>query len=43
MPLLLREAAPYLRLILILRDPGERLYSAYNYYRQVLGSVCVCV
>jgi hypothetical protein len=33
MPLLLREAAPYLRLVLMLRDPGERLYSAYHYYR----------
>ncbi|KAI8472649.1 MAG: P-loop containing nucleoside triphosphate hydrolase protein [Monoraphidium minutum] len=33
MPRLLREAAPYLRLILMLRDPGERLYSAYHYYR----------
>ena len=33
LPRLLREAAPYLRLIVMLRDPGDRLYSAYHYYR----------
>jgi hypothetical protein len=33
MPALLREAQPYLRLIVMLRDPVDRYYSAYHYYR----------
>jgi hypothetical protein len=33
MPQLLREAQPYLRLILMLRNPVDRYYSAYWYYR----------
>ncbi|KAF8065839.1 Herc2 [Scenedesmus sp. PABB004] len=33
MPALLREAAPWLRLILLLRDPVERYESAFYYYR----------
>ncbi|WIA17127.1 hypothetical protein OEZ85_014020 [Tetradesmus obliquus] len=33
MPALLREAQPYLRLIVMLRDPVDRYYSAYHYYK----------
>lgn len=33
LPALLREAQPYLRLILKLRDPVTRYYSAFHYYR----------
>lgn len=33
LPALLREAQPYLRLILMLRDPVTRYYSAFHYYR----------
>ncbi|KAF6246275.1 P-loop containing nucleoside triphosphate hydrolase protein, partial [Scenedesmus sp. NREL 46B-D3] len=33
MPALLKEAQPYLRLIVMLRDPVDRYYSAYHYYR----------
>ncbi len=29
---LLREAQPYLRLLLIFRDPVDRYYSAFHYY-----------
>jgi N-acetylgalactosamine 4-sulfate 6-O-sulfotransferase len=29
---LLREAQPYLKLIVMLRDPSDRLYSAFHYY-----------
>jgi hypothetical protein len=52
MPALLREAQPYLRLIVMLRDPVERYYSAYHYYRWGLETalavlvdvvMCVCV
>jgi N-acetylgalactosamine 4-sulfate 6-O-sulfotransferase len=34
---LLFEAAPYSRLILLLRDPSERLFSAFHYYRRLYG------
>lgn len=37
MPALLREAQPYLRLIVMFRNPVDRYYSAYHYYRQVLA------
>jgi hypothetical protein len=30
---LLREALPYSRLIVIFRNPADRYYSAYHYYR----------
>lgn len=33
MPDLLREAQPYLRLVAIFRDPVDRWYSAFYYYR----------
>jgi hypothetical protein len=33
MPALLREAQPYLRLVVLLRDPVERYQSAFYYYR----------
>ena len=33
MPLLLREAQPYLRLIVIFRNPVDRYHSAFHYYR----------
>jgi hypothetical protein len=33
MPELLREASPFLRNIIIFRNPADRYYSAFYYYR----------
>jgi N-acetylgalactosamine 4-sulfate 6-O-sulfotransferase len=34
---LMFEAAPYTRCIVMLREPGERLFSAFHYYRRMYG------
>jgi N-acetylgalactosamine 4-sulfate 6-O-sulfotransferase len=34
---LLFEAAPYTRCIAMLREPGERLFSAFHYYKRMYG------
>jgi hypothetical protein len=33
MPDLMYESSPWLRLVLIFRDPVDRYYSAFYYYR----------
>ena len=33
MPELMRESSPFLRLIIIFRDPVDRYHSAFYYYR----------
>lgn len=33
MPELMREASPFLRNIMIFRDPVDRYFSAFYYYR----------
>jgi hypothetical protein len=33
LPALLREVQPYLRLIVLFRDPVDRYHSAFYYYR----------
>lgn len=40
MPSLLREAAPYLRLIVLFRDPVDRYQSAFYYYRFACAAAC---
>ena len=35
MPELMRESSPFLRLIIIFRDPVDRYHSAFYYYRWV--------
>lgn len=36
MPDLMHESSPWLRLILIFREPVDRYYSAFYYYRYIL-------
>lgn len=35
---LMRYAQPYLRNVVILRDPVERYFSAFHYYKNMFGS-----
>lgn len=40
LPQLMREASPFLRLIIIFRDPVDRYFSAFYYYRWGTGFRC---